>query len=116
TIDFGDKQVLLPELRQLIKRFLALETESWEAFSKPAAARRESLTKEYMDVATRLIETLDKTSSRMFASVKFSDPVIDQLIGMKEIAWIVRHLGGEASPMISNSIVAWPAAAYRPGE
>src|SRR5689334_8240176 len=96
SIDFPDKQILLPELRRLIKSFLALETESWEAFSKPAAQRPESLTKEYMDVATRLIETLEKTSSRMFGSVKFSDPVIDQLIGMKEIAWIVRNYGGEA--------------------
>jgi methyl-accepting chemotaxis protein len=106
TIDFPDRQALLPELRQLTKSFLALENESWEAFSKPVAARRESLTKEYMDVATRLIETLEKTSSRMFAAVKFSDPVIDQLIGMKEIAWIVRNYGGEASLLISNSIVA----------
>ena len=105
TIDFPDKQMLLPELRQLIKSFLALETESWAAFAKPLAERRESLSKEYMDVATRLLETLDKTSSRMFASVKFSDPVIDQLIGMKEIAWIVRNSGGEASLLISNSMV-----------
>ena len=106
TIDFPDKQVLLPELRQLIKSFLALETDSWAAFSKPLAERRESLTKEYMDVATRLIETLEKTSSRMFAGVKFSDPVIDQLIGMKEIAWLVRNYGGEASLLISNGMVA----------
>ena len=105
-IDFGDKQVLLPELRQSIKSFLALETESWEAFSKPVAARRESLSKEYMDVSGKLLDTLDKMSSRMFASVKFSDPMIDQLMGMKEIAWIVRNLGGEASLMISNSVVA----------
>ena len=105
-IDFGDKQVLLPELRQSIKSFLALETESWEAFSKPVAARRESLSKEYMDVSDKLLGTLEKMSSRMFASVKFSDPMIDQLMGMKEIAWIVRNLGGEASLMISNSVVA----------
>ena len=105
TIDFPDKQSLLPELRQLIKSFLALETESWAAFQKPPAERRDSLSKEYMDVATRLLETLDKTSSRMFASVKFSDPVIDQLIGMKEIAWLVRNYGGEASLLISNAMV-----------
>src|SRR5262249_14682895 len=73
TIDFADKQALLPELRRLIKAFGALETESWEAFSKPLAGRRESLTTEYMEVATGLLDTLDKTSSRMFGSVKFSD-------------------------------------------
>src|SRR5205085_10464499 len=106
SVDFADKQVLLPELRQLTKSFLALETESWEAFSKPAAARRASLSNEYMDVATRLLETVEKVSGRMFAAVTFSDPVIDQLIGMKEIAWIVRNLGSEASLLISNGMVA----------
>jgi methyl-accepting chemotaxis protein len=106
SIDFADRQTLLPELRQLTKTFLALETESWEAFSRPVGARREALTKEYMDVTGRLLDTLEKMSSRMFAAVKLSDPVIDQLMGMKEIAWIVRNLGGEASLMISNSMVA----------
>jgi methyl-accepting chemotaxis protein len=116
AIDFGDKQVLLPELRQLIKHFLALEDESWAAFAKPAAQRRESLNKEYMEVATKLIETLEKMSARMFASVKFSDPVIDQLMGMKEIAWIVRNFGGEASLLISNSIVAGQLAPDGPAK
>jgi methyl-accepting chemotaxis protein len=106
TIDFADKPALLPELRQSTKRFLALETESWDAFAKPLAGRRESLVTDYMDVANKLLDTLEKTSSRMFASIKFSDPQIDQLMGMKEIAWIVRNLGGEASLMISNSMVA----------
>ncbi len=106
TIDFPDKRVLLPELQQTIKSFLALETDSWESFSKPLAARRASLSSEYMDVSGRLLDTLDKMSSRMFAAVKFSDPVIDQLMGMKEIAWIVRNYGGEASLMISNAMVA----------
>src|ERR1051326_6393050 len=106
TIDFADKPALLPELRQSTKRFLALETESWDAFAKLLAGRRESLVTDYMDVANKLLDTLEKTSSRMFASIKFSDPQIDQLMGMKEIAWIVRNLGGEASLMISNSMVA----------
>ena len=105
-IEFADKQVLLPDLRQLIKRFLALEDESWSAFSRPLAARPASLATEYMDVSGKLLDTLDRMSARMFGAVKFSDPVIDQLMGMKEIAWIVRNFGGEASLMISNGMVA----------
>ncbi len=105
-IDFPDKQVLLPELRQLIKSFLALENQSWEAFSKPLASRPASLVNEYMDVSGRLLETLEKTSARMFAAVKFTDPMIDQLIGMKEIAWIVRNFGGESSVIISNAMAS----------
>jgi methyl-accepting chemotaxis protein len=106
SIEFADRQALLADLHQLTKSFLALEDESWGAFSKPLAGRRETLVNEYVDVSSKLIETLDKLSSRMFAAIKFGDPVIDQLMGMKETAWIVRYLGGEASLMISNSMVA----------
>ncbi len=105
-IDFPDKPTLLPELQQLTKSFLAIENESWNAFAKPLSARRPALVQEYMDVSGRLLETLEKMSARMFAAVKFSDPVIDQLIGMKEIAWQVRNFGGESSVLISNAMVA----------
>ncbi|HEY2137863.1 MAG TPA: HAMP domain-containing methyl-accepting chemotaxis protein [Xanthobacteraceae bacterium] len=106
SIDFADRQTLLPALQQSIKTFTALENESWEAFSKPPASRRDTLVKDYMDESGKLIDTLDKMSSRMFAAVKFSDAVIDQLMAMKQVAWIVRNQGGEASLMISNGMVA----------
>jgi methyl-accepting chemotaxis protein len=105
-VDFADRATLLPALQQLTRQFLALEAESWEAFSKPRAARREALLGEYMALSQKLLETLDQVSSRMFAAVKFNDPIVDHLIAMKEVAWTVRNLGGESSLIISNSIVA----------
>ena len=105
-LDFADRDTLLPALQQELKDFNALETESWEAFSKPKAARREALVGEYMALTQKLMTTLDTMSSRMFAAVKFNDPVVDHLMAMKELAWIVRNEGGEASLMISNSMVA----------
>jgi methyl-accepting chemotaxis protein len=115
-VDFADRDTLLPALQQLTKQFLALETASWEAFTKPRAARPESLVGEYMAVSQKLLETLDKVSSRMFAAVKFNDPVVDHLIAMKEVAWTVRNLGGEASLMISNSMVAGHAPPDAPAK
>ncbi len=115
-VDFAGRDTLLPELQQSTEQFLALEAESWEAFSQPRAARREGLVNEYMTVSQKLLETLDKVSSRMFAAVKFSDPVVDHLIAMKEAAWIVRNLGGEASLMISNSMVAGHAPPDAPAK
>jgi len=106
TLDFADRDTLLPALRQEIKDFNALETESWEAFSKPKTDRREALVTEYMAVSQKLMESLDTMSSRMFAAVRFNDPVVDHLMAMKELAWIVRNEGGEASVLISNSMVA----------
>src|SRR3974390_2922899 len=106
SLDFPNRQTLLPDLRQQIKTLTALVAESWDAFSKPKAERRPALATEYMSVTGKLLETLDKLSAELFASVKNSDPVIDQMISMKQIAWIVRNEGGEASLMVSNGAAA----------
>jgi len=109
SVDFPGRQTLIPELRQEIKTLTALAAESWEAFNKPKAERRAALVTEYSAIATKLLETMDKLSAELFASVKNSDPVIDQMMAMKQIAWIVRNEGGEASLMVSNSMVTGKA-------
>jgi len=115
-VDFADRDALLPELRQEIKAFNALETESWDAFSKPRADRRDGLVTEYMAVSQKLLDTLDKMSARMFAAVKFNDSLVDQLMTMKELAWLVRNEGGEASLLISTSMVAGHAPPDAPAK
>jgi methyl-accepting chemotaxis protein len=115
-VDFTDHDTLVPELQQLAKQFTAFETESWEEFKKPRAARRAGLVDEYMAVSQKLLETLDKVSGRMFAAIKFNDPVVDHLMAMKEAAWIVRNQGGEASVLISNSMVAGHAPPDAPAK
>ena len=106
TTDFPNQQELVATLRDAAKAFAAMQAESWEAFSKPKAERREGLAKQYTAAATTLIDTLDKMSASMFASVRYNDAVIDQLLGLKQVAWIVRNEGGEASVIVSNGIVA----------
>src|SRR5271156_6603335 len=69
-IDLGDNQALFADLQRITKSWDALQTESWEASGKPKAARREDLTKQYSAEGVTLIDTLDKLSARMFASVK----------------------------------------------
>ena len=116
TLDFADRQTLLPELRRAIKTLSALHSESWAAFSKPKAERRAALSGEFMSETGKLLETLEKFSARLFASVKYNDPIIDQMMAMKEIAWIVRNEGGEASVLISNGMVAGQFAADAPAK
>ncbi len=116
TIDFADKQILLPQLREEIKTMTALESETWGAFTKPKAERRAALGAEFMDITGKLLATLDKMSEQLFAAIKNTDPVIDQLMTMKQIAWIVRNEGGEASLMISNGILAGHLAPDAPAK
>jgi methyl-accepting chemotaxis protein len=106
TISFADSETLLPALQQSFKTWTALQTESRDALTKPKTARREQLGKDYMTVATGLLELLDKVSARLTAAVKLNDPLIDQLLAIKQLAWLVRNAGGDASLLVSNGIAA----------
>lgn len=104
SVEFADQKTLLPELNRLIQTLTALQTESWDAMNKPKAARRPALAKEYMDNTASLLDTLEKVSARLTAAVNHSDPVIDQLLMIKQVAWLLRNTSGEASVMVSNGL------------
>ena len=110
SIEFSDQKTLVPELNRLIHAFIALEAGSWDAMSKPKAARRPALGKEYAENIAALLETLDKLSMRITATVNYSDPVIDQLLIVKQLAWLMRNTAGEASLLISNVLSSGRAA------
>src|ERR1700761_2980927 len=76
--EFPDRQTLLPQLNQLIQAFAALDAESWDALGKPKSARRPTLGKDFMDNTAALLETLDKVSNRIAASVNHDSAVIDE--------------------------------------
>jgi methyl-accepting chemotaxis protein len=104
SIEFADQKTLVPELTRLIQALTALQAESWDAMSKPKASRRPALVKEYMDNTATLLETLEKLSTRLAADVNHSDPVVDQLLMIKQMAWLLRNTAGEASLLISNGL------------
>jgi HAMP domain-containing protein len=106
SIEFPDQKTLLPELNRLIKEYTALEAESWDALRKPKAERRPALGKEYMENSAAMLEALDKTSTKIAAAVNHSDPVIDQLLMIKQLAWLLRNTAGEASLQISNGLAS----------
>jgi methyl-accepting chemotaxis protein len=110
SVEFADQATLLPELNRLIRSMTALEAESWDAMHKPKASRRPALGKEFLEVTAALLETMDKVSTRLAASVNHSDPVIDQLLMIKQLAWLMRNTAGEASLLISNGLAAGHAA------
>jgi methyl-accepting chemotaxis protein len=103
-IEFPDRERLLPELNRLIQGFAVLDAESWEALNKPKTARRPALGKEFMDNTAGLLKTLDEVSTRIAAAVNHDDPVIDQMLTIKQLAWLVRNTAGEASLLISNGL------------
>ncbi|HXQ06087.1 MAG TPA: methyl-accepting chemotaxis protein [Bradyrhizobium sp.] len=106
SIEFAQQQTLIPELDRLFNTLTAQQKEFWDEMSKPKASRRPALPKEYMETTAALLETLDKLSAMLAAAVNHQDPVIDQLLAIKQIAWLLRNTAGEASLLVSNAITA----------
>jgi methyl-accepting chemotaxis protein len=101
TIEFAQQNTLVPELDRLFKGLTALQKEFWVEVQKPKASRRLALAEEYMKTTAGLLETLDKLSATLAAAVNHQDAMIDQLLAIKQSAWLLRNTGGEASLIIS---------------
>jgi methyl-accepting chemotaxis protein len=106
SIDFKDKAALLASLTQLSGRLTPLQSEAWDAMQQPKASRRPGLAKEYNETASALLETLEQVSAQLAAEINHSDPVIDQLLAIKQTAWLLRSIGGEASIVVANGLAA----------
>jgi methyl-accepting chemotaxis protein len=110
-LDFPEQQAVVSDLAQRIKKLTALHEESSAAVAKPKAERRAALAPELRDELTALIDTLDKLSLRLNKLVAFEDAFIDRLMELKQLAWLVRDSGGEASVMVSGGLSGQPIPA-----
>ncbi len=106
SIEFAEHKTLVPEFDRLFKALTAQQKEFWDEVRKPKASRRAALTKEYMDTTQALLVTLDKLSASLAAAVNHQDATIDQLLAIKQTAWLLRNTGGEASLLISQGLGA----------
>jgi methyl-accepting chemotaxis protein len=106
SIAFAEQATLVPELDRLFKQLTELQGEFWSDVGKPKASRRPALAKEYMDTTAALLVTLDKLSATLAAAVNHQDAAIDQLLAIKQSAWLLRNAAGDASLLISNGLGA----------
>ena len=108
AVDFPERQTAISGLSNILNKMTALQAESVAALTQPKAARRQGLAQEYQDEATTLMETLDKLTLRLNKLVKLEDALIDQLMELKQLAWVVRNEGGESSVLVSNTLGGRP--------
>ncbi len=111
NVDFPEQQAAISDLRQRVQKLASLHTESAAAYLQPKAARRPGLAKEFMDETNALLETLDKLSSQLTHLVKLDDAFIDELLELKQLGWVVRNAGGDASVVVSNTLGGQPLPA-----
>jgi methyl-accepting chemotaxis protein len=107
-VDFPEQRAAIADLAQRVSKLEAMHAESVTAFSQPKAARRAGFAKEYFDEVSALIETLDKLSARLTRLIKLEDAYIDQLMEIKQLGWVARNAGGDASVMVSNALGGLP--------
>ena len=104
VMEFAQQKTLVPEFDRLFKTLTSLQKEIWEAMGRPKESRRPTLGKEYLETTQGLLDTLDKLSGVLAAEVNHKDATIDQLLTIKQIAWLLRNTAGETSVIISNGL------------
>ncbi|PSO33019.1 methyl-accepting chemotaxis protein [Bradyrhizobium sp. MOS002] len=106
TMDFPQSGTLVPELARLFKLLTEEQKQFWEDVAKPKDQRRAGLPKEYMETTQGLLDVLDKLSNTLAATVNHQDAAIDQLLSIKQNAWLLRNTAGEASLIVSTGLAA----------
>jgi methyl-accepting chemotaxis protein len=109
-IDFTDRARLLPTLRQSLDTLTRLQSEFWDGVNKPVASRRAGLGDEYLREGLSLQTTLEGISAGLLAGIRHQDAAVDQMMAIKQLAWIARNSAGEASLLISKGISAGSVA------
>ncbi|HEY0912357.1 MAG TPA: HAMP domain-containing methyl-accepting chemotaxis protein [Bradyrhizobium sp.] len=106
AMQFPQQATLVPEFDRLFKALTAEQKEFWDEVAKPKASRRVALPKEYQETTQGLLDTLDRLSGALAGAVNHQDATIDQLLAIKQTAWLLRNTGGEASLIISKGLAA----------
>jgi methyl-accepting chemotaxis protein len=104
SIDMPQREALATDLDRFNKALLAAQTEFWTEAAKPKASRRAALAKEYTDSEDGLMSVLEKLSPLLAASVNHQDATIDQLLMIKQMAWLLRLNAGESSLIVGNAL------------
>ncbi len=101
---FDGHDELLASLRRSIDKLSSLQTEYWTGVAGPKSARRPALGTDYVAEGLALQDTLERISSNTFASIKNGNPFINQMMEVKQLAWLARQSSGEASLLISTGL------------
>ena len=78
------------QLDQTITRLAGLQVETARAMAQPKAQRRAGIADEYFKATDEAITLLDRLSTELTKLVKLDDAFIDQLMEIKQNAWVTR--------------------------
>jgi methyl-accepting chemotaxis protein len=107
-IDFPDQRALTAELADRVKRITASHDETAAALAQPKASRPAGLAEGAYKEANELFGLIDKLSTRVATSIKLQDAFIDQMMEIKQLAWTMRNMSGDATLVILNPLGGKP--------
>jgi methyl-accepting chemotaxis protein len=103
-IAFPGKAEAMASLKDKIQRLAALHQQTADAALRPQAQRPAALPQDFFRETSAFLEMLDVLSARLAVLVKLDDPLIDQLMGLKQLAWMTRNAAGDATLMVSRAL------------
>ena len=69
------------------------------------------MAKNFRQRTSSLLDTVDKVSSRLTGLIKLEDAFMDQMMEIKQLAWVLRNVGGDVSVMVSAALAGRPIPA-----
>jgi methyl-accepting chemotaxis protein len=103
-LPFDGKDILVPALKRATANLIVLQNEFATGIERPKAERRAALSPDYQSGGLALQATLQQIAANLFASIKGGDPLVSQLMEVKQLAWLTRENAGEGSLLISQGL------------
>ena len=103
-VEFPAGSTAVAEFEQNLRKLAALQKETESALSMPKAQRRAGLADEFVKHADGFIGQIERLSKQMGDMVRLRDGYVDQLIHLKDLAWVTRQNSGDAGSLVSNTL------------
>ncbi|AVO46234.1 methyl-accepting chemotaxis protein [Phreatobacter cathodiphilus] len=108
TIEYAGAAAAVAQLDQTIKRIDEMQAETARAMAMPKGQRRVGIADDYFNLTDGAINLLDRLSGELTKLIKLDDSFVDQLMEIKQNAWIARQAAGDTSVFISNPLAGLP--------
>ena len=106
TVEFVDQKTLLSDLDRLAGTLKDVQAASWDAMKKPKGLRSSNVANDYAQTSEALLQTLENLSAQLASAVRQDDPMVDQLMSVKDAAWLLREAGGQSALLLSKGLAA----------
>lgn len=106
ALAFPDRERWIGELRQTATAVRTLRGRADAALQNPKSGRDGEVAKAWVPALGKLSEKLEEVSGLLAAQIKLADPVVDQLMAVKQLVWTARDYAGRERLFIGNALAS----------